>query len=63
MTLEVTIAGGVATLALNRPEVRNALNLEMCDELVSATGKLGAYRPGLAECWVVRARGIEFRCY
>ena len=35
MTLEVTIADGVATVALNRPEVRNALNLEMCDAILS----------------------------
>jgi enoyl-CoA hydratase len=35
MTLEVTIADGVATIALNRPEVRNALNLEMCDAILS----------------------------
>jgi len=33
MTVEFSVADGVATLALNRPEVRNALNLEMCDEL------------------------------
>jgi enoyl-CoA hydratase len=36
MTVEVSIADGVATLALNRPEVRNALNLEMCEALLSA---------------------------
>ncbi len=35
MTLEVSIADGVATVALNRPEVRNALNLEMCDAILS----------------------------
>ena len=35
MTLEVSIDGGVATLALNRPEVRNALNLQMCEEIIS----------------------------
>ena len=35
MTLEVTIADGVATVALNRPEVRNALDLEMCDAILS----------------------------
>ncbi len=31
MIVECAVAGGVATIALNRPEVRNALNLEMCD--------------------------------
>jgi enoyl-CoA hydratase len=36
MTVEASIADGVATLALNRPEVRNALNLEMCEALLSA---------------------------
>ena len=34
MTVEYCVADGVATIALNRPEVRNALNLEMCEELV-----------------------------
>ena len=34
MTLECTMADGVAVIALNRPEVRNALNLEMCDALL-----------------------------
>jgi len=33
MTVECSVGDGVATIALNRPEVRNALNLEMCDEL------------------------------
>jgi enoyl-CoA hydratase len=36
MTVELSIADGVATIALNRPEVRNALNFEMCNALVSA---------------------------
>ena len=40
MTVELSIAEGVATIALNRPQVRNALNLEMCEALISATGKL-----------------------
>ena len=31
---------GVATIALNRPEVRNALNLEMCDALIDEIAKL-----------------------
>lgn len=39
MTVEYSLAGGVGTIALNRPEVRNALNLEMCEALLAATGK------------------------
>jgi enoyl-CoA hydratase len=31
-----TVADGVATIALNRPEVRNALNLGMCEALLAA---------------------------
>ena len=42
MTLEVSIANGVATIALNRPQVRNALNLEMCDALIETTKSLDA---------------------
>lgn len=41
-TLVVTREGPVATLALNRPAARNALNLAMCDELVAALASLGA---------------------
>jgi len=37
MTVEYSVADGVATIALNRPEVRNALNLEMCFALLDAT--------------------------
>jgi enoyl-CoA hydratase/carnithine racemase len=42
MTVECTIADAVATIALNRPEVRNALNLEMCEALVASTERLRA---------------------
>ena len=42
MTLEVTVENGVATIALNRPEVRNALNLEMCDALIHQCKNLDA---------------------
>jgi enoyl-CoA hydratase len=36
MTLECSVAQGIATIALNRPEARNALNLEMCDAFLAA---------------------------
>jgi enoyl-CoA hydratase len=42
MTVECTIADGLATIALNRPEVRNALNLEMCEALLASTERLRA---------------------
>jgi enoyl-CoA hydratase len=40
MTVECSVADGVATIALNRPEVRNALNLEMCNALLGVTQDL-----------------------
>lgn len=40
MSVELSIADGVATMALNRPEVRNALNLEMCDALLDTARKI-----------------------
>ena len=41
MTIELKVLqGGVAMIALNRPEVRNALNLEMCDELLRLTKEI-----------------------
>ena len=39
MTVELSLHDGVATIALNRPEVRNALNLEMCEALIDAIEK------------------------
>lgn len=40
MTISCTIDGVIATIALDRPDARNALNLEMCDALVAAAGRL-----------------------
>ena len=39
MTVELAMHDGVATIALNRPDVRNALNLEMCEALIDAIEK------------------------
>jgi len=42
MTVELVLQGDVATITLNRPEVRNALNLEMCEALLEAIRKIDA---------------------
>lgn len=42
MTIECSMEGGVATISLNRPEVRNALNLEMCIALFDAIERISA---------------------
>ncbi len=41
MSVLYSVADGVATLTLNRPESRNALNLAMCDV---ARGKAANFR-------------------
>ena len=50
MTVEVSIAEGVCTIALNRPEARNALNLQLCDALLDAL-------KGMVETRLVFIRG------
>ena len=40
MTVEYSLAGGVASIVLDRPEVRNALNLDMCDALLRITREI-----------------------
>src|SRR4051812_22647572 len=57
MMIEYVLAGGVATVALNRPDVRNALNLEMCEALLAATERAKADD---ARVVFVRGRGPAF---
>jgi len=58
MTLELKVLdGGVAMIALNRPEVRNALNLEMCDELLRLTKEIASQEIRLV---FIRGNGPAF---
>ena len=42
MTVDYSIDHGVATVALHRPEVRNAVNLELCDALITVAKRMAA---------------------
>src|SRR5260221_10607153 len=53
-----TVAGGVATLTLNRPESRNALNLEMCEQLISLSREISLNKE--IKIVLVRANGPVF---
>lgn len=57
MTVEYSVADGVATIALNRPEVRNALNLEMCEALLAVTKRITNESPRVV---FVRGNGPVF---
>ena len=56
--IETSLDGGVATITLNRPEARNALSIELCDEIVRSLGDIDA-EPG-ARAVVVRGAGRVF---
>jgi enoyl-CoA hydratase/carnithine racemase len=53
----VDVADRVATITLNRPELRNALSIEMCEQIVSA---LSAVEEVDARVIVVRGQGSVF---
>jgi len=56
--LQLKVQGGVATLVLNRPEVRNAFNDEVIAEFTQAFGALGARED--VRCVVLAAAGQAF---
>ncbi|MEO8144727.1 MAG: enoyl-CoA hydratase/isomerase family protein [Betaproteobacteria bacterium] len=58
MSVLHSTGNGIATLTLNRPESRNALNLEMCDRLIAAAGEISARDD--VKLVLVRANGPVF---
>jgi enoyl-CoA hydratase len=58
VTVRLSIEGGVATLTLDRPEARNALNLQMCEALRAAA--MAAAADGSVKVVFVRGSGPVF---
>jgi len=58
MSVLYSVAAGVATLTLNRPQSRNALNLEMCDRFISISQEIQSNRD--LALVLVRANGPVF---
>ena len=58
MSVLYSVSAGVATLTLNRPESRNALDSAMCDGMIGAAGAAAA-DPGV-RIFFVRANGPAF---
>ena len=58
MTVLYSVVGGVATITLERPESRNALNLAMCEALLTAAQ--GAAADASVRLVLVRANGPVF---
>ena len=58
MSVLHSVAEGIATLTLNRPESRNALNLEMCDRLIAVARE--CFSDNEVKLVLVRANGPVF---
>jgi enoyl-CoA hydratase len=58
MTVQCSIAGGVATLTLDRPQARNALNMEMCLTLLHSMQTIE--KDESVRLTLVRANGPAF---
>jgi enoyl-CoA hydratase/carnithine racemase len=56
--VELSLADGIATVLLNRPEKMNALNLEMWVQLAAKVGELG--QDSSLRCVVLRGAGSHF---
>ncbi len=57
-TIALSLNGGVATVALDRPEARNALNLAMCEDLLAAAKALAS--DGRVRLVFIRGAGPVF---
>ena len=58
MSVLYSVAQGVATLTLNRPQSRNALNLEMCDRFISICREIDSNEE--IRLVLIRANGPAF---
>jgi enoyl-CoA hydratase len=58
MTVALSIGETVATIALDRPEVRNALNLEMCEALIAVSQEIS--RQESVRVVFIRGNGAVF---